>query len=187
MPDVAVRPLKSDDDTSEAQGPPPREEVTQLRKTAVATLVVCMVALVFASVPVAAVPPSDSEPLRCDMAATLDLSQADAHWVGPVTGCDIQGTMEVFETPANFIVGNSEHFFETFTITTSTGVISGVDKGVWDFNTFKFRANGWITDATDDWSYLMGYKLHESGYTSQFPPTQGTIVTLTAAMFLVAP
>jgi len=146
-----------------------------------------MLALVFASASGVAAAPKESEPMRCEMAASLDLSDPNAHWVGPVTGCDIEGTLEVFETPANFFPGQTEHFFETFILTTDSGVISGVDNGVWAFNTFKFRANGWITQATGDWSYLVGYKLHESGYTSAFPPTEGTIVTLSGTMFFVEP
>ena len=168
------------------QAPRRREEVTRMRKVAVTTLIACMLALVFASASGVSATPSDPDGFTCEMAASFDLAVPGAHWEGTVTGCKIQGTIEVFELPASF-VGNTEHFFETYTITTSTGVISGVDQGVWGFNTFKFRANGWITEATGDWSYLSGYKLHESGYTSAVPPAEGSIVTLTGTMFFVEP
>lgn len=158
-----------------------------MRKVAVAALAVCMMALVFASVPAVSAASEEDAPMVCSMTATFDLSTPSEPWKGSLTGCAIAGSLLVYEKPDVFFAGNTEHFFEDFVITTSTGVISGVDQGVWDFTTFKFRANGWVTDATGDWSYLVGYKLHESGHTSAVPPLEGTLVILSGTMFLVAP
>jgi len=67
-----------------------------------------------------------------------------ASWVRTVTG-DITGSIVMMEGPATF-PGMTEHFDETFTITTTDGVvIKGFDLGVYNLNTFKFRANGGIT------------------------------------------
>ncbi len=121
------------------------------------------------------------------MTISIDLSVQAPHWVGTITG-DIQGIVEFWETSDNYVVGTTEHFFETFRITTDKGVISGVDGGVWNFPTFKFRANGWVTEASGDWAYLVGYKMHEIGTTSPFPPPVGsTVVTGTATWTLVQP
>lgn len=134
-----------------------------------------MLALMFASVPVVAA--DETEPLRGGMSISIDLSLCpDCHWVGTITG-DIEGTVEFWEIwEENYVVGATEHFFETFRITTDSGIISGVDRGVWNFATFKFRALGWVTEASGDWAYLVGYKFHEMGITSQFPPPEGTTV-----------
>ncbi len=86
-------------------------------------------------------------------------------------------------------MGKTEHFFEKFVITTDGGdIIKGDDNGVWNFPTFKFRANGWVAEASGSSSYLVGYKLHEIGVTTAFPPPPGvTTITGWATMFLVAP
>jgi hypothetical protein len=157
-----------------------------------------MLALVMASAPAVAAP--ETEPLRAEMAMSFDMSnflerfpacvseEPLCVWSGELSG-DVAGSIVVSEFwDRIFVVGNTEHFFEAFTITTSHGVISGVDNGVWSFNTNKVRANGLITEATGDWSYLVGYKLHESGYVT--PPPEGAEVLLygfTGTMFLVAP
>ena len=169
-----------------------------MKKSVTAVLAGCMLALVMASAPTVAA--AEPEPLRAEMTMSFDMSNFQARlpacvseeplcvWSGDLSG-DLAGSIVVSEFwDQIFVVGNTEHFFEAFTITTGHGVISGVDKGVWDFNTNKVRANGWITEATGDWSYLVGYKLHESGYV--IPPPEGAEVLIfgfTGEMFLVAP
>ncbi len=46
---------------------------------------------------------------------------------------------------------------------------------VWNFATFKFRANGWVTKASPQWAGLVGAKFHEMGTTSDpaFWPVTG--------------
>jgi len=158
----------------------------RMRKAFGAVLVGCMLALVFASASVASA--DESEPLRGGMQISIDLSAADLHWEGPLTG-DIEGTIQFWEHwDENYVVGGTEHFFETFIIMTDRGTITGMDAGVWNLATFKFRANGWVTDATGDWAYLVGYKMHEIGTTTAFPPPPGsTTVSGTATMFLAQP
>jgi len=63
----------------------------RMRKALVAVLVGCMLALVFASASVASA--DESEPLRGGMQISIDLSAADLHWEGPLTG-DIEGTIQ---------------------------------------------------------------------------------------------
>ena len=90
------------------------------------------------------------------------------HWAGPISGAII-GTVEFWETHGgadNYKVGQTEHFLETFLITTSCGTISGTDKGVWSLVTFDFKAGGPVTGATGCNSGLAGYKFHETGVTS---------------------
>lgn len=109
------------------------------------------------------------------------------HWEGPMTG-DIEGTIEFWETAANFFPGTTEHYFETMKITTSSGVITGTNQGVFNFGTLKFRSNAVVDDATGDWAYLVGYKMHFSGVTTAFPPPEGsTTVTGTGTWFAVPP
>jgi len=140
----------------------------------------CMLAL-----PAAAL--ADTEDIyRADVAIAIDLAASDAHWVGTATG-DIAGKVEFWETPDNYIVGKVMHFYESFKITTATGVIQGYDVGLWNFSMFKFRAEGRVTSATGDWAGLVGYKFHEMGYTTAFPPPDGHTISGTGSMFLAAP
>jgi len=112
----------------------------RMRKAFGAVLVGCMLALVFASASVASA--DESEPLRGGMQISIDLSAADLHWEGPLTG-DIEGTIQFWEHwDENYVVGGTEHFFETFIIMTDRGTITGMDAGVWNFATFKFRETG---------------------------------------------
>ena len=114
------------------------------------------------SVPVVSGQPN--KPLRLGL--VMDLYFTDPlHWEGAVTG-DIEGTIIVTEGMPSF-PGKTEHFFETFVITTTGGdTIQGYDEGVWSFQTFKWRANGGITSATGAWAGLVGCKVHEIGMTT---------------------
>ena len=146
-----------------------------------------MLALILISTPVVAA--GDDEPLRAVATLTIDMTTCgpappnDCFWSGTVAG-DINGNIEIREFwDQMFLPGNTEHFFEYFTISVdSDSWVSGVDQGVWNMGTQKFRANGVITDASADLEYLVGYQLHEMGVTSG-----GPIVTGIADMFLVAP
>jgi hypothetical protein len=149
----------------------------------VATAIVacCMLAL-----PAAALA-ADEEIYRADFAISVNLAEPAPHWVGTVTG-DVSGTVEFWESPDNRIVGKVMHFYESFRIKTSTGVIEGYDVGLWTFSTFKFHAEGFVTSATGDWAGLVGYKYHEMGYTSAFPPPEGgTSISGTGSLFIAAP
>ncbi len=96
------------------------------------------------------------------------------YWKGTITG-DISGTSYYWETQKNYIVGTSEHFFEDFYIALPDGWISGYDDGVWNFATFNFRAQGWVTDASENYEYLIGTRFFEQGTTSN--PANGFPVT----------
>jgi hypothetical protein len=120
--------------------------------------------------------------ISCDQMIVYDWGAGSNHWVGNLSGCPIAGTVEYWETDLNFSVGKTEHFFEEFLITTPTGTISGMEKGIWNFATFKFRAEGWVTKATGEWTYLVGYKFHEMGTTTD--PNIGTAIYGPSTMFL---
>ena len=155
-----------------------------MRKASVA-LVATMFALLWMSVPAAATPASEAAPLRgvidmayglpCPVVTPVPVPDPAACWYGTVTG-DINGTVAFWETAANYVVGTTEHFFEVFTILpVGGGSIYGVDAGVWNFSTFKFRSQGWVTDASSEWASLIGLKYFEMGRTSD--PNLGLPVT----------
>jgi hypothetical protein len=66
------------------------------------------------------------------------------------------------------------HFVEQFTIwpgsdTQEGDWIKGKNCGVWNLNSFTFRAHGWVTDVSnDEWSDLIGAQYHENGTTTPF-------------------
>jgi len=112
------------------------------------------------------------------------------YWVVTLTG-DVNGTMYVYgdESREFFFPGKTEHFFETWEVYSDAGdwLFSGNDAGVWSFVTFKFRANGWVTDASSDWAYLVGHKFHEIGTTTD--PFTGNPFSVTgdSEMFFAGP
>lgn len=131
-----------------------------------------LVAWMFALVSVLSMPcirAQDDGPalLHCTLAADV-VWEPTPHWVGTVSG-DISGSIVMMENPATF-PGMTEHFNESFTITTTDGIIiKGYDLGVYNLKTFKFRANGGITEVSSpDMQSLVGYKLHEMGTTTPF-------------------
>lgn len=130
----------------------------------------------------------EPEPLICTLNLSFDAAAENPHWQGSISGA-IVGSMEMWEQPNNFVVGATEHYFENFTITTTSGdVIKGFDKGIWNFGTYKFRAQGPVTEASGDWAFLVGYDTHSKGFTSAFPPVPpSTVVTGTGTMTLVLP
>ena len=106
-------------------------------------------------------------PLKCEAEFYTDMSMD--HWEVALTG-DVAGTMYVYGDPSRefFFPGKTEHFFETWDVYSDSGewLFSGNDAGVWSFVTFKFRANGRVTEAAPEWQYLVGHKFHEIGTTT---------------------
>ena len=135
---------------------------------------VAVVLLLLAGLLVAAGAAQAKAPLRCE--ASLYTDADTPYWEVALSG-DVNGTMYVYGDPARefFFPGKTEHFFETWEVYSDSGdwLFSGTDAGVWSFVTFKFRANGWVTDASSDWQYLVGHKFHEIGTTTDpFAPTE---------------
>ena len=155
------------------------------RRMIVATLVICMFTFVSTlSVPAARANSDDEKPLRCVMEADV-VWATPPYWQGTLTG-DISGSIIIMENPATF-PGQTEHFDESFTITTTDGVvIKGYDLGVYNLKTFKFRANGGITEVSSPaWEFLVGYEMHFSGTTT--PLVIGGEVHATGTIMLMAP
>jgi hypothetical protein len=124
-------------------------------------IVLLALAFILALVPAGTAQPN--KPLRCELEMDLFWT-TPLHWEGTVTG-DIVGTITVTELPPSF-PGKTEHFSEIFEIVTANGLIRGVDEGVWNMKTYKWRANGQVTEATGIWADLVGCHLHEMGTTS---------------------
>lgn len=168
--------------------------MTWVKKGFTAVFAVGVLALVLVSTPI--VGAQEVEYMQGTITMTFDASNVPActlddscFWTGTIGG-DLIGTVEVHEFwDQNYVIGNTghllgtEHFFERFTIQVGTEWISGVDQGVWNLGTLKFRANGWVTASSPDLDYLVGYKLHEMGVAE----ITATGYLATAEWFLVAP
>ena len=138
-----------------------------MKKAAVVTLALALLMLIVPVAPAASAQPK--RPLRCELWMQLSWGPP-IQWQGTCTG-DIVGSIIVTEGTSSF-PGKTEHYSETFVITTDQGKIMGSDEGVWSFKTFKWRANGMITDATGDWAYLVGYNVHDIGSTTPLSAPQ---------------
>ena len=78
----------------------------------------------------------------------------------------------------NWVSGTVAHFYEVFTLflgqdtnpriepLPGESYITGTDAGVYNLKTGFFMADGWVTDASPDYEYLIGYKYHERGVTT---------------------
>jgi len=155
------------------------------RRMIVAALVTCMFVFVSTlSVPSVRANSCDEKRLECVMEADV-VWATPPYWQGTITG-DITGSIIIMENPATF-PGQTEHFDESFTITTVDGVvIKGYDLGVYNLKMFKFRANGAITEVSSPaWEFLVGYMMHFSGTTT--PLVIGGEVHATGTISLMAP
>jgi len=161
-----------------------------MRKMTFATLVAIMFAFMSVlSVPAVRAGADESAPLRCTIDLSVDVAAANPHWEGPITGA-VEGTMQLWEHwSENYVVGATEHFFEDFVIYTSDGsVIKGNDQGIWTFQTLKFRSQGFVTEATGDWAFLVGYRVLTTGFTSEFPPVPpSTVISGWGTVMMVPP
>ena len=152
-----------------------------------------LVLLLFVSLSTVSAKPN--APIECVIDIVYDEYDDGFYWYGPVSGCILEGTIRFDEDEENpsYITGNRLHFFEKFTITTSEGEIYGINAGVGDiFKKFKFRAHGWVTDASPEWEHLIGYKTFEMGTSSDpadFPPitAPGTLMRFVPANRQSAP
>jgi hypothetical protein len=123
-------------------------------------------ALLLASSPAVAARPSAAGTIEC----VLDITYNGLFWLGTVSGpeCSVAGTIRFDAVPEEYSYpGKTMHFVEEFTIRPDAGgVIYGKNWGVWNMSTFKYRAQGWVREASDEWAYLVGSQYHEMGKTS---------------------
>jgi hypothetical protein len=124
-------------------------------------LVLALVLVVVLAAPASA---KVKKPLVCRVNMAVGSTQYPDHWGGTVKG-DIRGTMEVWELPWNDQGPVLYTFAEKFLITTKSGDIKGFDMGIW-YPNFKFKASGWVTEATGHWKYLVGWMFYQAGKTS---------------------
>jgi len=126
--------------------------------------------------------PCCGEALKC----TIDLEFSGTAWEGTITG-DINGELQLIERPAIWI-GPIQHYFEDFVITIGEYTIEGPNRGVWNSGTLEFKYTGLVTKVTgedDAWDYLVGWKTHGKGDTSD--PFSGDPFTAEGTMVLVPP
>lgn len=151
-----------------------------------ALTIVCV--FILAPVAVHAVSATPNHALKCDLYIELNWDwvgfggTSPYTWIGTVSG-DINGEIYITLVGASF-AGKTEHFSETWKIVTATGVIEGYDEGVWRFANFKWTANGKVTGATGEWSYLVGSNMHYRGVTTEFPVPPGTPVSGTGVLII---
>ena len=147
-----------------------------------------LLALAFTLALLPAVSAQPMKPLRCEVSFELNWDwvgfggTSPYTWIGTVSGA-IEGDATLTLMGASF-PGITEHYSETWVITTSEGSIIIYQEGVWSFKSYKFKSNGWITDATGSWAYLLGSDAHVRGVTTTFPVPPPTPVTGAGTMWL---
>jgi hypothetical protein len=122
-------------------------------------------------VPISAVSAGSNAPIECVLDITYDEYEPGVfYWDGTLSDCDLAGTIRFDAVPEEYAEpGKALHFVEEFTIHPNIGgEIKGKNWGVWNFSTFKFRANGWVRETSPEWAHLVGAKYHEMGTTSPY-------------------
>ena len=137
-----------------------------MKKGSLKLIAVLIFALLFVSIAAVSAQPNDSGAIKCDLDITYDFYDGPdqpAYWLGEVADCVLAGTIR-FDAigaeyrfrpkPDNF---STMHFVEDFIIWPGNtnreqggdDWIEGKNCGVWTLSTFKFRAQGWVTDASE--------------------------------------
>ncbi len=144
--------------------------------TVVKRLGVALLALAFVF---AFIPGAQAKPLRSTMRVNFFPYGPDGPiWAGPIVG-DIDGYMEFYAVgpipdkdtghyPENILgLDWTVHFFceEWYIYTEYEGelLIAGNDKGCTVASNWKFRMNGEVTNANEDYEYLIGHQVHMHG------------------------
>jgi hypothetical protein len=139
-------------------------------------------------VPMSVVSAGSSGPYECVLDITYDEYEPGVfYWLGTLSDCDLAGTIRFDSVDEEYAyAGKTMHFVEEFTIWPYIGgEIKGKNWGVWNFSTFKFRANGWIRETSPQWADLVGAKYHEIGTTTPFTGSEIPIEAPDGAMKLV--
>jgi len=148
-------------------------------------IIVLVAACLLVSSSAVAAQPGASGAIKC----ALDMSYNGSYWFGTVTGpdCSVAGTIRFDAVFDEYTYpGETMHFVEEFTIEPyAGGVIRGKNWGVWNMSTFKFRAHGWVREASDEWAHLVGAQYHEIGVTSD--PALGLPITAPDGKAKLAP
>ena len=150
-----------------------------MKKRSLKIVVVLIVMLLF--VPISAVSAGPDGAVECVLDITYDEYQPGVfYWLGTLTDCELEGTIRFDAVPDEYAYpGKVILFVEEFTIHPySGGEIKGKNWGVWNTTTFKFRANGWVLDASPEWAHLIGAKYHEMGTTSPYYGNPGDLPIL---------
>jgi len=164
-----------------------------MKKRRLLRVTVLMVAFLLVSSAAVAAQPSGSAAIKCVLDITYDAhdecEEVVPCWFGTVTGprCSVAGEIRFDAVEEEYSYpGNTMHFVEVFTLEPySGGEIHGKDWGVWNMATFKFRAQGWVTSASEEWEHLVGSRYHEIGWTSN--PADGLPITTSDAQMHIAP
>ena len=138
-----------------------------MKKRSLKIIVVLIVMFLF--VPILVVSAESNAPVEC----VLDITYAEYepevfYWLGTLADCELAGTIKFVAVDEEYAFpGKTMHFVELFTIKPDIGgEITGKNWGVWNLSTLKFRANGWVLDASQEWEHLVGAKYHEMGTTT---------------------
>jgi hypothetical protein len=142
-----------------------------MKKRRLLRVTVLMAAFLLVSSAAVAAQPSGSGTIECVLDITYkEWDPGEFYWYGTVTGpeCSVSGDIKFVEVSGAFEAGKTLHFVEEFTIWPSSGgEIYGKDWGLWNLgSTLKFRAQGWVTDASEEWEDLVGSHYFEMGWTS---------------------
>ena len=151
--------------------------------------VLMMVLALLATVSILTVSAKSNGPIECVLDITWDDHDGtgDNYWLGTLAGCELEGAIKFVAVPEEYAEpGKALHFVEEFTINPILGgEIKGKNWGVWNFSTFKFRANGWVRETSTEWEHLVGAKYHEMGTTTPFTGSEIPILAPDGAMKLV--
>ena len=167
------------------------EEGTHMRtRLTLAVLLVLITSLVLAA-PSQAKQMNKMEPLIVNEISTAGLPDHPETWYGTVSGA-INGTQEGWGLPFDTGPGSISPIFLGGVsagynlIITDRGNITYYTLGTYIDGTWEFRSVGWVTDATGDWKYLVGWATYAYGFTTD-PNTWGDTYTATGYRAFLPP
>ena len=165
-------------------------------KKVLAVTLIAVVALLLTSGGVLAAQSNGPKIIKCDQFIAVYSTDPEPHWRGTSATAP---SMELKSTTtdrrrrrAGSPARSHTSTRTSSSIPTSGGFIKGYDDGLWNFSTWKFRSEGRVTEASPEWSHLVGYKFHEMGTTDDpnllpSDPEVDWVLNGPSTMFLAGP
>ena len=157
----------------------------------IAAVLLVLIACLTLAAPSAARQKNKMKPLKVTETMTAGLSDHPDTWYGNVKG-DINGTQEGWGCSFDpgpgavspiFLGGASPGYS---LIITDRGTITFYKMDVYIDGSWEFRNVGFVTDATGDWEYLLGWVTYAYGFTTD-PNTWGDQYTCTGHRVFLPP
>ncbi len=135
-------------------------------KKVLAVTLIAVIALLLTSGGVLAAQSNGPKIIKCDQFIAVYSIDLEPHWRGTLSNCALDGAeVHYYGRHDRLGLRQVSHFHEHFEIVPwAGGFIKGYDDGLWNWSTWKFRAEGRVTEADGKVVVPGGIQVPRNGY-----------------------